>query len=894
MYVEFFMYFCSKIRRTMDTYHFRKQIRRLPGKVIHAIPLPEPEVTTGNGVRREIGTMCQKAGYKQVLVVTDETLHRLGYDEAIMESLKAAKVQASLFCDIHSEPTIAIIEAGRQQALDTKAEAIIALGGGSVMDSCKMIAAGCKIPHVPVKALLLKFLPVPGETLPLIMVPSTAGTGAELTVGAVVTNDQGAKGSTVLIGLNVTNVVHDSELTIRAPKAVSAACGIDALSHCIEGAVSDTDVDEEDMRMSMEGVKLILKNLPIVLREPDNQEARLNMARAAMYGGNAINTQLAGYVHAFAHSIGAKYHLSHGQAISLMLLPVLEFQKEACQAHYEALAKYCGICGRDEKTEVAANAFLQAIRELMAECEMDQIPSPVRACDHEQLIPMIAADSINYSAPVTLSNADIKDILVKFESQKSNVEGGYSEESIRDVVAAQRKFFRTGETLPIKWRIKQLKRLKSAVLAHQDELIAALREDLGRSELEAYLCDIGPIITEVNEMISGLRRWSRPEVHFSGLMCWPSVFTKVYKMPYGVSLVISPFNFPILLTIGVVAAAMCGGNTVVVKSSSKSAASTAALKKFFAEVFPPEYITLIDGGHDVADMCLAQRWDKIFYTGSPSVGKHVLAEAAKNLTPVALELGGETGNWCVVRADADLKDAARKIAFFKLLNAGQICININQIAVAEEIAEDFMKELKAAFIAQIGEHAETNPEYPKLITDAAYNKCAKLADEYRDRIVFGGIGDPKTRQYAPTIIYPVDINEHIVQHELFCPLLPIVPFKDAEVDVLMDVIAEREHPLAMYVFTKNMRWAKRVMQTQQFGGGCINEVCIHMMVKGVPFNGTGHSGMGAYHGEWGFREFTHPQTVLKGRTHFNLSLREHPYSGEAGKTKMKLLRLFER
>ena len=894
MYVEFFMYFCSKIRRTMDTYHFRKQIRRLPGKVIHAIPLPEPEVTVGNGVRREIGTMCQKAGYKQVLVVTDETLHRLGYDEAIMESLKAAKVQASLFCDIHSEPTIAIIEAGRQQALDTKAEAIIALGGGSVMDSCKMIAAGCKIPHVPVKALLLKFLPVPGETLPLIMVPSTAGTGAELTVGAVVTNDQGAKGSTVLIGLNVTNVVHDSELTIRAPKAVSAACGIDALSHCIEGAVSDTDVDEEDMRMSMEGVKLILKNLPIVLREPDNQEARLNMARAAMYGGNAINTQLAGYVHAFAHSIGAKYHLSHGQAISLMLLPVLEFQKEACQAHYEALAKYCGICGRDEKTEVAANAFLQAIRELMAECEMDQIPSPVRACDHEQLIPMIAADSINYSAPVTLSNADIKDILVKFESQKSNVEGGYSEESIRDVVAAQRKFFRTGETLPIKWRIKQLKRLKSAVLAHQDELIAALREDLGRSELEAYLCDIGPIITEVNEMISGLRRWSRPEVHFSGLMCWPSVFTKVYKMPYGVSLVISPFNFPILLTIGVVAAAMCGGNTVVVKSSSKSAASTAALKKFFAEVFPPEYITLIDGGHDVADMCLAQRWDKIFYTGSPSVGKHVLAEAAKNLTPVALELGGETGNWCVVRADADLKDAARKIAFFKLLNAGQICININQIAVAEEIAEDFMKELKAAFIAQIGEHAETNPEYPKLITDAAYNKCAKLADEYRDRIVFGGIGDPKTRQYAPTIIYPVDINEHIVQHELFCPLLPIVPFKDAEVDVLMDVIAEREHPLAMYVFTKNMRWAKRVMQTQQFGGGCINEVCIHMMVKGVPFNGTGHSGMGAYHGEWGFREFTHPQTVLKGSTHFNLSLREHPYSGEAGKTKMKLLRLFER
>ena len=845
-------------------------------------------MTAGQGARREIGAMCKKAGYKQVLVVTDETLHRLGYDEAILESLNKAGVNASLFCDIHSEPTIAIIEAGRQQALETKAEAIIALGGGSVMDSCKMIAAGCKMPHVPVKALLLKFLPVPGETIPLIMVPSTAGTGAELTVGAVVTNEHGAKGSTVLIGLKVTHVVHDSELTEHAPKHVIAACGIDALSHCLEGAVSDTEVDEEDMRMSMEGVKLILENLPLLTSEGVKEltseraeQARLNMAKAAMYGGNAINTQLAGYVHAFAHSIGAMYHLSHGQAISLMLMPVLEFQKEACKAHYEALAKYCNVPD-----------FLQAIRELMATCGMDQIVSPVRACDHEQLIPMIAADSINYSAPVTLSNADIKAILDQITNDQSPITN--DESQIRDIVATQRKFFRTGETLPIKWRIKQLKRLKEAVIAHQDELIGALCEDLGRSELEAYLCDIGPIITEVNEMIAGLRRWSRPEIHFSGLMCWPSIFTKVYKMPYGVTLVISPFNFPILLTIGVVAAAMCGGNTVVIKSSSKSSASTAALKKFFAEVFPPEYITLIDGGHDVADMCLAQRFDKIFYTGSPSVGKHVLAEAAKNLTPVALELGGETGNWCVVRADADLKDAARKIAFFKLLNAGQICININQIAVAEEVADEFLKELKAAFIAQIGEHAEQNEEYPKLITDTAYDKCANLADEYRERIVFGGVGNKATRQYAPTIIYPVDSNEHIVQHELFCPLLPIVPYKDAEVDSLMDVIADREHPLAMYLFTRDMRWANRVMQTQQFGGGCINEVCVHMMVKGVPFNGTGHSGMGAYHGEWGFREFTHPQTVLKGSSRFNLSLREHPYTGKAGETKMRLLRLFER
>ena len=470
----------------------------------------------------------------------------------------------------------------------------------------------------------------------------------------------------------------------------------------------------------------------------------------------------------------------------------------------------------------------------------------------------------------------------------------YTEKEIEQIVAAQRKFFRTGATLPVKWRIEQLKKLKAAVIEHANEFEDALTEDLGRSSAEAYLCDVGPIIVEINEMLRGLRRWARPETHFSGLMCFPSIITKVYKMPYGVSLVISPFNFPILLTIGVVAAAMCGGNTVVIKTSSKSKACTAVMKRFFEEVFPPEYVTLIDGGHDVADMCLAQRFDKIFYTGSPSVGKHVMAEAAKNLTPVALELGGETGNWCVVRKDADLKDAARKIAFFKLLNAGQICININQIAVAKEVAEPFLEELKKAFTTQIGENPMANEEYPKLITEAAYDKCAKLADEYRDRIIYGGVGDREICKYAPTIIYPVDKDEHIVMHELFCPLLPVVPFPDAEIDAMMETIADREHPLAMYLFTKDMRWAKRTMQTQQYGGGCINEVCIHLMVKGVPFNGTGHSGMGAYHGEWGFREFTHPQTVLKGHTRLNLPLREHPYTGKAGELKLKILKWFER
>ena len=470
----------------------------------------------------------------------------------------------------------------------------------------------------------------------------------------------------------------------------------------------------------------------------------------------------------------------------------------------------------------------------------------------------------------------------------------YTEQKIKNIVEKQRRYFRSGETLDVNWRIEQLKKLKKAVCAYEEEFEEALYKDLGRSKTEAYLCDIGPIILEINETIHGLKRWSRPEKHFSGILCFPSMITTVYKMPYGVSLIISPFNFPLLLTLGVLAAAIAGGNTAVIKTSSKSEACTKVLKKFISETFDEEYITLIDGGHDVADMCLAQRFDKIFYTGSPNVGKHVLHAAADNLTSTALELGGETGNWCIIRKDADIVDAAKKIAFFKLCNAGQICININQIAVAKEISKEFIEELKKAFISQIGEDATKNKDYPKLINKGAYDKCDKQAKAYKDRIIFGGYGNEKTLKYSPTLIYPVKINEDIVNKELFCPLLPIVEYKDNEVDKLLDVVASREHPLAMYLFTKDIAWANKVMKSQQYGGGCINEVCIHMMVKGVPFNGTGHSGMGAYHGKWGFREFTHPQTVLKGYSKFNLPLRNHPYDGAVGKIKMFFIRLFER
>lgn len=466
----------------------------------------------------------------------------------------------------------------------------------------------------------------------------------------------------------------------------------------------------------------------------------------------------------------------------------------------------------------------------------------------------------------------------------------YTKEEIHAIVERQREFFLSNQTLDIKWRKAQLVKLKEAIIKNREKLEKALYVDLGRSDVEAFFCDIGDVVMEINECIHGLKRWAKPERHFSGLACFPSLTTKVYKMPYGVSLIISPFNFPILLSMGVLAASIAGGNTALIKTSSKSKACTEALKEIISETFPDNYIVLIDGGHDVADFCLEERIDKIFYTGSPNVGKHVMEMASKNLVPVTLELGGETGNWCVIRKDANIKDAARKIAFFKICNSGQICININQVAVASEVADEFVEELKKAIIKQIGEKPYLNEEYPKLIAQRAYEKIRDEAEEYKDRIVFGGEGDINTCKYSTTLIYPVDIHEPIVQHEIFGPLLPIVKYDDDKVDELLDVIQRREHGLAFYVFTKNKKWAKKVMSTQQYGGGCINEVCLHLMVKGVPFNGTGHSGMGAYHGEWGFREFTHPSTVLFGKTHFNLSLREHPYTPKKKKMFAKFLK----
>ena len=395
----------------MAFYHFRRMIRKLPGVIIREIPVPDPSVTEGFGAREKIGTLCREMGCRSVLLVTDKNVYALGFHEKITASLKENGIACAVFSDIASEPTVEIIRAGRNAAVACQADCIVALGGGSVLDSSKIIAASAKTPKRSVRRYLHKFAYVKGKTLPLITVPSTAGTGAEYTVGAVVKNDRGIKTSTVVIGLDVEKVVLDSELMVGAPESITVWCGIDALSHGLEGLMADVRSSGEDIRESCECVKLVLENLPVLLSDPGNIDARQAMSEAAHFGGNAINRQLAGYVHAFAHSIGAVYHIPHGKAIAWCLIPIVEFQKEICLSRLSSLAVYCGLADESDGEAEAADRLVSALARLLKDCGLEKECAALREEDYEKLIRMIDADSVNYSPPVTLRDSEIRTLL---------------------------------------------------------------------------------------------------------------------------------------------------------------------------------------------------------------------------------------------------------------------------------------------------------------------------------------------------------------------------------------------------------------------------------------------------------------------------------------------------
>jgi alcohol dehydrogenase class IV len=395
----------------MAFYLGRKAIRKVPGAVIKAAPLPKPELIEGFGSRAHVGEICENEGYRSVLLVTDQTVFGLGLHEKITASLEAHGVPYTVFHEIDSEPTVRIVDAGRRIAASCGADCVVALGGGSVLDSGKIIAAGAKHPNAPITHYLHKFAFANRGTLPMINVPTTAGTGAECTVGAVVKNKRGTKSSTVIIGMEVPYVILDSELLINAPESVTKWCAIDALSHGLEGLLADVDSSDEDIEKSRECVKLVLEHLPVLLDDPKNVGARQATLLAAHYGGNAINTQLAGYVHAFAHSIGALYHVPHGKAIAWCLVPLVEAQENIRYDAMAALAVHCGLAAEGEPREDAADKLIAALRSLLDRCGLEHGCNLLSEADYTKLVGMIDADSINYSPSRTFSDAEIRMLL---------------------------------------------------------------------------------------------------------------------------------------------------------------------------------------------------------------------------------------------------------------------------------------------------------------------------------------------------------------------------------------------------------------------------------------------------------------------------------------------------
>ena len=389
----------------------RKTIRKVPGTVIKAAPLPKPELIQGYGTRDRAGKFCADAGYSSALLVTDDTLFGLGYHKKVVESLEKNGVRCTVFHDINSEPTVDIVSAGRKAAIDCGADCIVALGGGSVLDCSKIVAASAKHPHLPLGHYLHKFAIAEGGTLPMINIPSTAGTGAECTVGAVIKNRSGAKNSTVIIGLDVAYVILDSELLISAPQSVTAWCAVDALSHGLEGLLADVGSTDEDIHKSRECVRLVLENLPLLLEDPKNIEARQATLLAAHYGGNAINTQLAGYVHAFAHSIGAMYHIPHGKAIAWCLIPVISAQEYSRCEEMAELARYCHLADDSDSAETASDKLIAALAELLDKCGLEKGCPMLKEKNYDKLTRMIDSDSINYSSSRTLTDSEIKMLL---------------------------------------------------------------------------------------------------------------------------------------------------------------------------------------------------------------------------------------------------------------------------------------------------------------------------------------------------------------------------------------------------------------------------------------------------------------------------------------------------
>lgn len=456
-----------------------------------------------------------------------------------------------------------------------------------------------------------------------------------------------------------------------------------------------------------------------------------------------------------------------------------------------------------------------------------------------------------------------------------------TEQEINSLVNRQRKYFQTGATLPVSTRVSALRRLYDAISKHEKEINEALRKDLGKSGFESYMCETGMVLEELSYMLKHTPRFARekrvrtPLAQFHSRSCQkPS--------PYGVTLIMSPWNYPFMLTLSPLADALAAGNTAVVKPSAYSPHTSDVILRILSQCFEPKYVAVVTGGRAENTCLLREHFDYIFFTGSQTVGKEVMRNAAEHLTPVTLELGGKSP--CIVDQTSNIKLAARRIVFGKYLNCGQTCVAPDYIYCHRSVKDKLVSEVKKQIQKQYGKQPLSNPDYGKIINEKHFDRILGLID--KKKVVHGGSSDRKALRIEPTVLDNVTFSDAVMQEEIFGPVMPILVFDSLD-EVIRNVNA-MPHPLALYLFTSDNAAAKKVTSRCGFGGGCINDTIIHLATTEMGFGGFGESGMGAYHGKIGFDTFSHYKSIVDKKTWIDLPMRYQPYR----KMHEKMVRFF--
>ena len=453
---------------------------------------------------------------------------------------------------------------------------------------------------------------------------------------------------------------------------------------------------------------------------------------------------------------------------------------------------------------------------------------------------------------------------------------------ITSLLEKQRAYYKTGITIPVKFRITQLKKLYEAVGKYESEIKAALKADLGKSHYEGFMCESGLVLTEISYMIKHVKRFARKKTVATPLAQFCS-HSYTQSVPYGNVLIMSPWNYPFLLTLDPLADAIAAGNTAIIKPSAYSPATSAVVEKIIRECFSPEYVAVVTGGRAENAALLDEKFDFIFFTGSQAVGREVLRRAAEHLTPAVLELGGKSP--CIVDASADLPLAAKRIVFGKYLNCGQTCVAPDHVLCHASVKDTFVRAVVAEVKKQYGDTPLCNPHYGKIINEKHFARLCGLID--REKVVVGGDRSPESCQIAPTVMDNVTYDDAVMGEEIFGPILPILTFENF--DDLMDDLKRGEKPLALYLFSSDKRHVRRVTSELSYGGGCINDVVIHLATSEMGFGGVGESGMGSYHGRDGFDAFSHHKSIVDKKTWLDLPMRYQPYQS---KLYEKLLHIF--